>query len=174
MAFERAKHIDTSLFFYMFSKSWTPAVCRFFYWVSKIGDGYCYLLIGVFAFGIAGEEGQMFFLLTLFAFAVELPLYFILKQTFKRDRPLSQSVEVRAHIVPSDQFSLPSGHTAAACLMATMISAYFVTFAVIAWVFAILIGIARVVLGVHYPSDVFVGALLGCGSALFVLLTVAS
>jgi undecaprenyl-diphosphatase len=70
-------------------------------------------------------------------------------------------VNLTAHVTPSDKFSLPSGHTAAAWLMASIVAHYYPPFALLAYSWAALIGLSRVLLGVHYPSDVFAGTLLG-------------
>ena len=70
-------------------------------------------------------------------------------------------MNLTAHVTPSDKFSLPSGHTAAATLMACIIAHYYPPFALLAYSWAALIGLSRVLLGVHYPSDVVAGSLLG-------------
>jgi undecaprenyl-diphosphatase len=80
---------------------------------------------------------------------------------FKRPRPCDFLLDLTAHVTPSDKFSLPSGHTAAACLMASIVAHYYPPFAVLAYSWAALIGLSRVLLGVHYPSDVVAGMLLG-------------
>ncbi len=72
-------------------------------------------------------------------------------------------------ITPSDRYSLPSGHTAAAFLMATVLAASFPLWAPLLFTWAILVGASRLLLGVHYLSDLVAGALLGSGCALWAL-----
>ena len=110
----------------------------------------------------APPEGAMQHLL---AFAAELPLYLLLKNALKRQRPAGLPV----FITPSDRYSLPSGHTAAAFLMATVVAASFPLWAPLLFVWAALVGASRLLLGVHYLSDLVAGALLGGGCALWAL-----
>ena len=64
---------------------------------------------------------------------------------------------------------MPSGHTAAAFLMATVLAASFPLWAPLLFAWAALVGASRLLLGVHYLSDLVAGALLGGGCALLAL-----
>ena len=75
----------------------------------RTGDGPLYLLIAVILTWNDGVRGQ-FLPLCLKAFAIELPIYWLIKNSFKRERPRNLPV----FITPSDRYNLPSGHTAAA------------------------------------------------------------
>ncbi|MDF2153243.1 phosphatase PAP2 family protein [Vibrio sp. CAU 1672] len=133
--------------------------------ISHSGDGHLYLVLGLLAWLVDKQQGQWFMLTGLVAFAIELPVYWALKHSFKRRRPEELSALLPAFITPSDRYSLPSGHTAAGFLMAVLISHTYPHLAVAAMVWASLIGTARILLGVHFLTDVLVGALLGslCG-----------
>ncbi|MBT1451728.1 phosphatase PAP2 family protein [Glaciecola sp. XM2] len=141
---------------------------QLFRYVSKTGDGHLYLFLGATLFYFDKQHGALFFYTALLAYAFEIPMYLTLKHLFKRQRPCDVLLHYKAHIVPSDKFSLPSGHTAAAFLMATIIMHFYPGLGVVAYVWASLVGLSRVVLRVHYPLDVIIGALLGvsvaCGS----------
>ena len=115
--------------------------------------------------GLDGERGREFLLTGLQAFAIELPLYWLLKNSIRRERPNGLPVFIR----PSDKYSLPSGHTAAAFLMASLLAAFYPAMAVVVFVWAGCIGASRLLLGVHYLTDLIAGALLGSGCALLVL-----
>ena len=151
---------DTNLFYRLYSLT-VKRDCRSIIWLSKTGDGYLYLFIGALLWAFEPEHGELFLYTALMAYALDLPIYVLLKKMFKRPRPCDFLLDLTAHVTPSDKFSLPSGHTAAACLMASIVAHYYPPFAVLAYSWAALIGLSRVLLGVHYPSDVVAGMLLG-------------
>jgi undecaprenyl-diphosphatase len=110
----------------------------------------------------------------LLAFFIERPLYFVLKNSFKRNRPAAALDNFVSVIIPSDKFSFPSGHTSAAFMMATLISYFSPSFTdisliVLLYLWATAIGFSRVILGVHFPTDTLMGAVLGVSTALFSL-----
>ncbi|MCE0494088.1 phosphatase PAP2 family protein [Vibrio salinus] len=130
-------------------------------WISHSGDGHLYALAGLYAYLFDGSRGQAFLITGIIAFAIELPSYIFLKRAFQRRRPQEFSSQVTAYITPSDRFSLPSGHTTAAFLMASIISFYYPVFSVFAFTWACCVGMARILLGVHFFTDIAIGILLG-------------
>ncbi|MCK6264735.1 phosphatase PAP2 family protein [Vibrio sp. ZSDE26] len=137
--------------------------------VSHSGDGHLYLMLGLTAFFFGGMKGELFFWSVLMAFSIELPIYWLLKNSVKRRRPEELTPYIAAFITPSDRYSLPSGHTAAGFLFASLIGAFYPTLLPFAFIWACLIGASRVLLGVHFLTDIVVGALLGFASARIVL-----
>ncbi len=133
--------------------------------ISHSGDGHLYLVLGVLAWQLDKEHGWLFLLAGLAAFVIELPIYWLLKNSFKRRRPEELNRLLPAFITPSDRYSLPSGHTAAAFVMASLIEHFYPQMGVAAFVWASLISTSRILLGVHFFTDVLIGALLGglCG-----------
>ena len=69
----------------------------------------------------------------------------------------------------SDEFSLPSGHTSAAFFFCTFLCAGFSLAFLPLYLWARCVSLSRVVLGVHYLSDIFIGAIMGTAIALLVL-----
>ncbi|MGR5119534.1 phosphatase PAP2 family protein [Vibrio astriarenae] len=133
--------------------------------VSHTGDGHLYAVIALVAYLLDDTLGKAFVMCGLLAFLIELPIYWTLKNSFKRRRPQEFSEQLVSFITPSDRYSLPSGHTAAGFLMATVISHYYPPLAPVAFVWAGLIGLSRILLGVHFVTDVVIGVLLGVGCA---------
>lgn len=84
-------------------------------------------------------------------------LVVIVKRTVRRARPAG---EIQA-LAPPDRFSFPSGHTAAAFALAIAMFGAVPLLAPVLVVVAVLVGYARMYLGVHYPIDVLAGACIG-------------
>jgi undecaprenyl-diphosphatase len=160
---------DAELFHWLYGLT-NQHNCRAIIWLSRTGDGYLYFLIGIALWAFEPEFGQLFLYTALMAYALELPIYVLLKKYFKRQRPCDFFAHFDAHVTPSDKFSLPSGHTAAAWLMACIVADFYPPFAILAYTWAGLIGLSRVLLGVHYPSDIVAGTLLGLTIAQLSLL----
>ncbi|MGF1801770.1 phosphatase PAP2 family protein [Vibrio gigantis] len=129
--------------------------------VSHTGDGPLYVLIALIALLTDSYAGRDFLLVGLTAFAIELPIYWFAKNTLKRRRPAEFSSLLHSHIVPSDKYSLPSGHSAAAFVMATLIGHFYPSLYLFSLVWATAIAGSRILLGVHFLTDVLIGAALG-------------
>lgn len=141
--------------------------------LSRTADGPLYVLVAAVVYKYQGIESA-FLQAQLLAFLIERPLYFILKNGFKRNRPAAALENFVSVIVPADQFSFPSGHTSAAFMMATLICYFALPFAdwsliAVLYGWATLIGFSRIILGVHFPTDTLMGAILGVSTALLSL-----
>jgi len=163
---EKVNTWDVIFFTSLFSKRELPALTRFMRIVSASGDGYCYPLLAAGMFLFAPDKAMSFIFATLVAFALELPIYHIVKQKIRRNRPFESLQGIRSRIVPSDQFSFPSGHTAAAFIMATVLGSFFPAAALPVYLWASCVGLSRVYLGVHYPSDILAGVVMGSACAI--------
>lgn len=133
--------------------------------ISRTGDGPLYVVTGISILLLDDTLGVPFFFAALMAFIIDVSCYLIMKNVIKRDRPQQKLAGFRALIEPSDQFSFPSGHTAAAFLFATLCLYFYPTYALAVFIWASLIGLSRVLLGVHFPGDILAGIALGCVSA---------
>jgi len=130
--------------------------------ISKTGDGFLYAPIALILYYFDNEHGQLFLFTATMAYILEIPIYLLMKHLFRRPRPCDHLLDLTALIIPADKFSLPSGHTAAAFLMATVVGQFYPSLASVAFIWASLIGVSRIVLRVHFPLDVIIGASLGC------------
>lgn len=89
-----------------------------------------------------------------------------LKQTVQRERPFTTYPDIQK-VASGGSYSFPSGHTSSAFALATSFSIVNPKWYVIvpSYLWAATVGYSRMDLGVHYPSDVLAGAIVGSGSA---------
>ncbi len=159
---------DVSLFTWLMNVRLLSLLAKTSRYVSKTGDGQLYLLIAGLLCWKQGFDSP-FLQAILLAFIIERPLYYILKNGLKRNRPEAALQNFRSHIKPSDQFSFPSGHTSAAFMMATLLGYFIPSLFIPLYCWATLVGFSRVVLGVHFPTDTLVGVFMGISIAIFSL-----
>lgn len=114
----------------------------------------------------AGNERWRRFLVFSGGLAAEAAVNYGVKYTIRRRRPFDQFDDIHQKMEVST-YSFPSGHTGAAFYAATYLSLEYPRWYVIApaalWAGGV--GWSRMHLGVHYPSDVLAGMVLGIGSA---------
>lgn len=163
--FQRVHNLDTLAFTWVHVTKKCP-YRKSVRWLSHTGDGHLYVLAGLLLWWFEPQQGSFFLGAGLLAYVCEVSLYLVLKNLIKRDRPAIKITTYKPSITPSDKFSFPSGHTAAAFLFACLIALFYPDFSVLCYVWASAIGISRVLLGVHYPSDIAAGAVLGTTCAL--------
>jgi undecaprenyl-diphosphatase len=141
--------------------------------VSRLGNGvFWYSLMAVLplADGRAGLEAALHMLLTG---AVALAIYKTLKEHTRRERPCHFAADIAASVPPLDRYSFPSGHTLHAVTFSTIALYYYPYLAWLLIPFTLMVAASRVVLGLHYPSDVLVASLLGLVLAYASLVVVA-
>ncbi len=133
--------------------------------VSRLGDGVVwYVLMAAMPLLIGLErwkEGVQASLQMLLAGAAGLLLYKLLKKKLVRERPFIGLIGIECAMPPLDRYSFPSGHTLHAVTFTAIAISYVPQLAVVLVPFALLVAASRVVLGLHYPTDVLAGAVLG-------------
>ncbi len=160
----KANSWDAWIFNLIFGEAQGKPLKRFFYYLSHTADVLPCVGIGIIWLWMKPAQWP-YVLAGLSAFLLELSLYYLIKKNVRRPRPFNRLKGVRALIVPPDEFSFPSGHTGAAFLLAVVLTAALPALGPWVFAWAVLIGISRVYLGVHYPGDVLAGLALGTISA---------
>lgn len=137
-------------------------------YLSRSADGPLYVAVALGLYIL--HPTFTFAWLQAFALAVmiERSVYFVMKKSFRRNRPQEAITGFRSFIRPADQFSFPSGHTSCAFLFAVMLAHLFPQLTPLLMVWASSIAFARVFLGVHFPTDTLVGALMGSSIASYI------
>ncbi|MEZ5476312.1 MAG: phosphatase PAP2 family protein [Thiolinea sp.] len=92
---------------------------------------------------------------------IGLLIYRQLKSSTARVRPYCYDTAIFQNVAVLDQFSFPSGHTLHAVSFTLVLLHYYPEWAWLVVPFTVMVALSRVVLGLHYPSDVLAGALLG-------------
>jgi undecaprenyl-diphosphatase len=149
-----------------------PGVRRMFSIISRLGDGVFWYTLMLFLPVAYGEAGLYPALRMALVGAVGLMLYKYLKSRLIRERPYITLAGVEAGTKALDRYSFPSGHTLHAVSFTVVACSSFPALAWLCVPFATLVAASRVVLGLHYPTDVLAGAAIGgaLASAVLVLL----
>lgn len=129
--------------------------------ISKTADGWLYILFAAVYGLLEWPANARFIQVFLLAFVSERIVYFVLKNSCRRHRPADAIHDFESFIVPSDKFSFPSGHTSAAFLFAILTASQFPVLLPFLLFWGVMVAMSRVFLGVHFPTDTVVGALLG-------------
>ena len=138
---------------------------RIFQIASRLGDGaiwYALILALPLLYGTVGVRPAIVMALTG---GLGVALYTLLKRLFVRERPFITHTAIDPAAAPLDRYSFPSGHTLHAVSFAWQASAHFPELGWVLLPLAALIAGSRVVLGLHYPSDVLAGAAIGAALA---------
>lgn len=157
---------DIRMFFWV--QQYQRLLLRSARYVSRTADGWLYVVVPLLCSGFLPVVGTGFCRNVIMAFIIERPLYYLLKKSCKRRRPPAAIPGFTSIITASDEFSFPSGHTCGAFLFTTLLCASFGVILAPVYAWAACVGLSRVVLGVHFPTDTLVGAMLGMAIGVFV------
>lgn len=158
---QKADHLDYAISFAANRTLDFPTWHRFFHIISRMGDGvFWYALILSLPLLMPQGGFAAATCMTLMGL-LNLAIYRCLKSRFARPRPYAMYPEIRRGTTVLDEYSFPSGHTLHAVTFTLMLVVFAPWLGALLVPFALLTALSRVVLGVHFVSDVLAGAALG-------------
>jgi undecaprenyl-diphosphatase len=130
---------------------------------TRAGDGWLWYALGLAILLFGGDTRFEALGAAIFASGFSALAFKGLKRFTGRRRPYQIEPHCWATLLPPDQFSFPSGHTMMAFALAVSLSLFYPTLTIGLLFCALSIALSRILLGMHFLSDVVVGALIGTG-----------
>ncbi len=127
------------------------------------GDGWLWYALAFAVALFGGDQSTRALAACAIAVASGILLFLWLKKLTNRKRPCALEPHCWATLLPPDQFSFPSGHTITAFAMTVSLVSYYPSVLTGLLFCSISIAVSRILLGMHFLSDVIAGALLGSG-----------
>jgi undecaprenyl-diphosphatase len=134
---------------------------RLFQVASRLGDGIIWYILILGVPLLYGPSAIRPAIVMASTGILGVLLYKVLKRVFVRERPFITHAAIDLAMPPLDRYSFPSGHTLHAVSFTWQLTAHFPEMGWFLIPLAALIASSRVVLGLHYPTDVLAGAAMG-------------
>lgn len=125
------------------------------------GDGWLWYAMGLVVAVFGGHERLQALVAALLAVGLGIAVFLQLKRAFGRKRPCTMEPHCWATLLPPDQFSFPSGHTITAFAVALSLGSYYPALLPGLLFCAASVALSRILLGMHFLSDVVAGGALG-------------
>jgi undecaprenyl-diphosphatase len=127
------------------------------------GDGWLWYAMGLAVLVLGGSERFAAAGAAGLSATLSIVLFCWLKRFAARRRPCEIEPHCWANLLPPDRFSFPSGHTMTAFAVAVPLLLFYPTLTIGLLFCAFSIGASRILLGMHFLSDVLAGAIIGTG-----------
>lgn len=161
LCFNRLMLWDRSLCINVNKASQIRALRVFFRAISRLGDGVFWYTVMMGILLTQGDAATIPVLTMLSAGLTGTLVYKWIKGKTLRPRPYEVHQDIWLTGRPLDRFSFPSGHTLHAVAFTVTGLSFYPELTLLLLPFTVLVAMSRVVLGLHYPSDVFAGASIG-------------
>jgi undecaprenyl-diphosphatase len=161
VAFERFDQAELRFCRYLNRSSDSVSLRHLFRGVSWLGDGWFWYGLMLLLPLVYGSRGLLPAIHMGVTGLTGVFLYKLIKTRAVRERPYITHSAIVCASAPLDRYSFPSGHTLHAVCFTMLMASYFPEWTGLLVAFTLLIALSRVVLGLHYPTDVAAGAALG-------------
>lgn len=139
---------------------------------SRAGDGWLWLALAIVILIFGGSERLAAILTGLASAGLGWAVFFFVKKLTGRERPCVSEPNCWANLLPPDRFSFPSGHTIMAFAITVSISLFYPKLLAGLVFCAMSVAASRILLGLHYLTDVLAGIALGCGIGIAMFLVI--
>ena len=129
--------------------------------MTRGGDGWLWYGIGIVLAFFGGDERFLAIGAGAAAAVAGIFIFRALKHSSRRKRPCEIEPHCWASILPPDKYSFPSGHSITAFAVATSLGLFYPQLLAVLLTAAFLIAASRIILGMHFLSDVLAGCFLG-------------
>jgi undecaprenyl-diphosphatase len=128
---------------------------------SRAGDGALWVVLSVALLAVNARPALAALLSGVLAVFAGIALFTLIKRSVGRKRPCAIEAHCWANLLPPDKFSFPSGHTITAFAVLGSVGSGLPTLAPFLLFAAVCIAMSRIILGMHFLTDVLVGMMLG-------------
>ena len=129
---------------------------------SRGGDGWLWSTVAAILLLFGGDRRFEAIWTAFVSLVIGQASFFVLKRITGRERPCSTEAHCWAKLLPPDRFSFPSGHTITAFAISIPLGLYYPALLAGLIFCALSVAASRVLLGLHYLSDVVAGLVIGC------------
>jgi len=130
-------------------------------WATRAGDGWLWYALGLVLL-LFGDDRRFFAVgAAALAAGCGILIFLNVKKATGRRRPHCFTPHCWTTLLPPDQFSFPSGHTITAFAVSVTLSRFYPELTVGLMFCAASIAASRILLGMHFLSDVLAGAVIG-------------
>ncbi len=147
------------------------------YWMiaaTRMGDGWLWYGLGAMLLLYGGPQRFSAVGAASAAAVTGIGVFKLLKKLSQRPRPCQLEPHCWSKVLPPDKFSFPSGHTMTAFSIALVVSYFYPSLEGALFFLALSIALSRIVLGMHFLSDVLAGMVLGAALGCASITTFAS